>query len=124
MTLELFEDPNNRYWLSDEEVADLWPDAPADDLLAMLNAAAIEQLSAYAPASALEPYETNGYLYQPGLPDAFRLAQLMQVRNLYNAGRVSPAGDLGAGDFTFTPFPLTWQVQALLRPKRGRPVIG
>lgn len=124
MAFELIYDPEYHGWLTNDEVRDLWEDAPADEeLLNMLNDSAITQLTAYAPI-LLPKTSEDGLTYYPSVPQNYRLAQLMQVRNLFNAGRVAPSGDFGSGEFTFTPFPLTWQVQALLRPKRGRPLVG
>lgn len=46
-------------------------------------------------------------------------AQLQQAQNIWNAGRVSPAGDTGGEDFAFRPVPLDWHVKNLLRPAKG-----
>jgi hypothetical protein len=68
--------------------------------------------------------------YAPQLPDgalpplAYREAQLMQARNLWNASRVDPSGGEGADSFAVTPFPLDWTIKQLLRPKRARPVVA
>lgn len=55
------------------------------------------------------------------IPDRYRIAQLIQVRNLWNATLATGSGDLGGDTYTFTPRPLDWHVKALLRPARGRP---
>jgi len=55
------------------------------------------------------------------IPDRYRLAQLIQVRNLWNATMTTASGDLGGDTFQITPRPLDWHVKALLRPAQGRP---
>lgn len=94
-----------------------WRDAGAiaDRRLWVLLDIARTQVTDYAPA--LEPDQLP--------PIAYREAQLMQARNLWNASRVDAAGGSG-GDETFalTPFPLDWTIKQLLRPKRARPVVA
>lgn len=94
-----------------------WQDAPADDsrLFTLLQIAA-QQVAAYAPD--LEdgaPVPTN-----------YRYGQLMQARNLWNAGRVDPAqGNAEFGtSFVITPHPLDWIVRQILRPQRRVPVVA
>lgn len=91
-----------------------WQDAPArDERLWPLLELAKQQVLAFAPA--LE----DGQLP----PLNYRHAQLLQARNLFNAGRVDPStGDAGGEGFSLTPFPLDWNVKQLLRPKNPRPV--
>ena len=69
--------------------------------------------------------------YAPALNDGqypplnYRRAQLMQARNLWNAGKVDPStGDQGEGSFILSPVPLDWTVKQVLRPKQGRKPIG
>jgi hypothetical protein len=47
----------------------------------------------------------------------------MQARAIWNATKTGPADSLGADGLTVTVFPLDWNIKALLRPKRGCPVI-
>ncbi|MGA1838461.1 hypothetical protein VD659_16200 [Herbiconiux sp. 11R-BC] len=124
MAFEMFYDPEYHGWLTNAEIRDLWEDCPDDDdLLDMLNDSAIKQCEAYAPV--LKPTTTDdGITYFPSVPQNYRLAQLAQVKDLYNSSRANPSGDFGTGEFTITPFPMTWRVQALLRPKRGRPLVA
>lgn len=56
--------------------------------------------------------------------DATQYAQRLQVRNTWNAAKVSPTGGLGEDDFVIRPFPLDWHVKQILRPKRGVPVVA
>ena len=56
------------------------------------------------------------------IPTRYALAQLMQAKNMWNAGRVDASGGIGdGGDFVIRPVPLDWHVKQLLRPKRGAP---
>lgn len=89
----------------------LWPDAPddTDGLLTLYLAAAQEACVAYAPART--SYAT--------IPESWRMAQAMQAMNLYNAALASESGQTDAGGFGLTTHPLDWQVQQLLRPRRG-----
>lgn len=101
-------------WLNAVTIREVWDQAPADDdVLSLLIGAALTQVKAYAPAlPAGMP-----------VPPAYLWAQLLQTKNLWNAGSAS-GEESGGGDFVLRPFPLDWQVKALLRPKRGVPVIG
>jgi len=56
--------------------------------------------------------------------DATVYAQRVQVRNTWNAAKVSPAGEFGGDEFVIRPFPLDWHVKQILRPKRGVPVVA
>lgn len=57
-------------------------------------------------------------------PINYAEAQMMQAKNVWNAGRTAPSGDLGGDNFAITPFPLDWHVKALLRPTTGVPVFA
>lgn len=103
----------------------MWRDAPADDetLQTLLNTAQ-QQVVAYAPITyddtgAVVPIDPNA------VPVNYRQAQLMQARNMWNAGKVDPAS-AGMGDDTFAirPFPLDWMVKQIIRPKTGVPIVG
>jgi len=96
---------------------DGWPDAlHIDDhsLYRLLDVARGEVI-AYAPAL---PEDAP-------IPENYRMAQLMQARNRWNAARVDPSGgDADNTSFALTPFPLDWDIKQVLRPKSARPVIG
>jgi hypothetical protein len=60
------------------------------------------------------------------VPANFKLAQLVQSRNVWTATKAdSNSGGFSDGDYMPAPArPLDWHVQQLLRPKTGRPRIG
>lgn len=58
------------------------------------------------------------------VPVGWRLAQLKQAQNIWNASKASPTGDFDGGQYGLSTFPLDWAVRQLIRPKRGKPVIG
>jgi len=111
-------------WHTPDTVRAEWEDAEqiGDELLAQLVTAARYAVIAYAPA--LPPFLSTDEQPFQEIPDRYRLAQLMQVRNLWNAQQTSPSGDLGGESFAIQPRPLDWHVKALLRPARGRPRVG
>lgn len=103
-------------WHNLDSIRSEWPDAeaiPDWSLHAMLEVAR-EQCTAFAPA--LEE--------DAAVPTRYREAQRIQARNVWTAAKVAPDGSLGQEDFIVRPFPLDWHVKAILRPKRGIPVIG
>ncbi|MHC9045817.1 hypothetical protein ACYX8G_14620 [Microbacterium saperdae] len=108
-------------WHTPETIRDEWEDAEqiGDDLLAQLVTAARDAVMTYAPAL---PLPADGA--EQSIPDRYRVAQLMQVRNLWSAVDVKPSGEIGGETFTYQPRPLDWHVKALLRPQRGRPRVG
>lgn len=105
---------NAEGWHTLETAREQWTDAPYQDaILADLLEISYEQCLAYAPAP-----ESN-----LPLPVHYRVAQLMQARNIWNASKVSPSGDLGDGTYVISPKPLDWMIKQLLRPKRAVPVM-
>lgn len=106
-------------WHTVESARDQWVDAPTDDgadedatLLELLEVAKGAVL-AYAPA--VEDLE---------VPTNYRVAQLMQMRNIWNSSKASPAGEFDNGSYGLSSFPLDWQIRQILRPKQGKPVIA
>jgi hypothetical protein len=92
-----------------------WNDAPLQDVrLFQVLELARQQVTEYAPALAVDA----------PIPGNYRQGQLMQARNLLNAGTVSPDGGIGEGDFVLRPFPLDWMVKQILRPQRAVPTVG
>lgn len=107
-------------WYTVEEAQDDWADWPRQDddgtdLLESYLAAAKEAVLAYAPVVETPLVD---------IPDGYRIAQLLQARNIWNSGKATPTGDFDGGQYSLTTFPLDWQVRQLIRPKRGVPVIG
>ena len=87
-----------------------------DDSLESLLSVAKEAVIAYAPA--VEEELTT-------IPDGYRLAQLMQARNVWNSQKVSTTDNFDGGQYGITAsYPLDWQVRQLIRPKQGRPRVG
>lgn len=55
-----------------------------------------------------------------GIPVAWRVAQLMQARNVWNSSQASPNGGDGFDSIGYgltTTHPLDWQIKQLLRPR-------
>lgn len=102
-------------WITLDEVRDRWADAPLnDELLEQMLGAVHEQLVAYAPDLAEgEP-----------VPDRYREAEALQLRALGSAQQ-RDNDIVGFGDgFAVRVRPLGEEVKALLRPRRGKPVLG
>lgn len=118
-------------WHTSDTVRAEWEDAEqiGDDLLDQLVTAARDAVVTYAPAlnpDKTEPLDSEdpGSELVQTIPDRYRLAQLMQIQNMWNAQATSPSGDIGGDTYTIQPRPLDWHVKALLRPARGRPRVG
>lgn len=93
------------------QTADDIPDSLLDDLLHVAR----DSVLAFAPALP-EDYPLGK------CPPAYRLAHMMQTRNLWNAVEVDSDGGFGEGDFTIRPVPLDWIIKQVLRPKTAVPV--
>jgi hypothetical protein len=100
-----------------ERVINAWKDAPASnaEVLRMLLDVALEQVVQYAPE--------DDSLTTTSAPTRYVWAQLQQAKNLWNAGRVLPNGDVGTGDFVFVPRPLSREIQRVIRPVKGTPSV-
>lgn len=104
-------------WASLEDARTAWIDAETMDdaeLLGYLQAA-YEQCVAFAPALADDVDE---------VPARYIRAQVQQARALWRSLSAGDDNGLGPDGLTVTVFPMDWTVKALLRPRRGRPVIG
>lgn len=104
-------------WYTIDDAREDWRDAPAADArLWQLLTLARQQVIAEAPAL---PEDAT-------VPANCRAGQLMQARNLYNAGLTDPqTGAIGDDDtFQLRVFPVDWMVKQVLRPKRAIPVVG
>lgn len=107
-------------WISIDEARDWWRDAPHDDeYLQMLLDVAGQQVLAYGPYAVRIAIEEG-----LAVPNHYRVAQLAQTRNIWNASKLDPSGTIG-GDpgFSFTPFPLDWTIKQIIRPKTAKPVL-
>lgn len=85
------------------------------DLLTDLLFIARDSVVAFAPAL---PEDTPS----GKCPVAYRHAQFMQTRNLWNATEVDSGGGFGDGEYTIRPMPLDWIIKQILRPKTAVPV--
>ncbi len=105
-------------WHDVESARNQWVDAPLDDVaLEQLLEVAKGQVIAFAPALP-EPAEGA----EQTVPEHYRMGQLMQARNLWNAGKVDTAsGGMGDDTFIVRPRPLDWTVKQVLRPRKGVP---
>lgn len=99
-----------------EETVPHWPDAANIDPAAMqrLLLAAEAAVAAYAPA--LPPGSVQA-------PAAYKLATILHARDLHNAGRTDPAGNLGPDGYLIPQRPMHPTIKALLRPP-GPPSFG
>jgi hypothetical protein len=107
-------------WHDETSAQDEWPDAPVDEdggtsRLSTILEAAKDAVLSYAPEQEVVPVD---------IPAGWREAQLKQAQNIWNASKASPSGDFDGGQYGLSTFPLDWSVRQLIRPKRGRPVIG
>ena len=99
-----------------------WPggNAPFNDpALTELLTVAREQVEAFGKVIPVTVPVTP-------VPDRYRLAQLMQARNLWNAGKADTGSNGGFGDESFTiyTFPMDNAVKNIIRPKSGVPRFG
>lgn len=107
-------------WNTLDEARKLWADAGAmadETLQLLLDSAHLDCFTYLDPVDEVDPVGED-------ITASMRLAEIYQARARYNA--VNSAGDnqVGPDGMTVTVFPLDWQVQQLLRPKRGRPSIA
>lgn len=115
--VRLVVDDTSAQWATLALTRDQWVDARTmeDALLYELLELSKVQILEYAPALA------DGV----AVPLQYRLAQIVQAKNVYNSSLVDAgSGDIGNDTFTIRPFPLDWQVKQMLRPRRGTPVVG
>jgi len=108
-----------------ERLIGAWIDAPTTNLetCGFILSTARDQVWAYAPESQDddgEPIEVPA----TDVPDRLVYAQLKQAENLWNAGRVSSAGDTGMDGYTFTPRPLDKTIRGVIRPIKAAFDVG
>lgn len=96
-------------WESGEDI----PDTLLTDLLLVARLS----IEAFAPPLSAEMIQANQ------CPVNYRLAHLMQTRNLWNAVTVDSSGGIGEDmGYAYRPMPLDWIVKQVLRPKTSVPV--
>jgi hypothetical protein len=102
-----------------DRVRGAWSDAPIEnaELCSMILDVAREQVIAYAPAP--DPVPSGEPVPDP--PARYVYAQLQQARNLWNSGRTTGEGEVGAEGFVFRPYPLDKTIKQIIRPLDGKP---
>lgn len=96
----------------------LWPDADTlpDDVLQRLLDVATERCELFLPADQLDPYPSPQ-------PDRWTTACVLDARDVWTASRRD--GDvIGFDTYAIRVRPLSDSVRSLLRPRRGRPLVG
>lgn len=100
-------------WYTLEEARNDWAGAPMDDaqLQAVLDVSQYECLT-FASVPTYDPLA-------PVIPDGHRWAHLQHAKNIWNAQKVNPSGQLGddTQGFALTPWPLEWSIKQRLRPR-------
>lgn len=103
-----------------DDARGLWPDAETidDDTLTLALEAAWSSCSAFLPAEVVEP---DPGPYVP--TEAHRQANVLAARDLWQSYRRE--GDvIGFDTYAVRVRPLSDTVKGLLRPQRGRPLVG
>lgn len=103
-------------WHTVDTAREAWDGAPPSDFrLFQILELARDQCTEYAAELADDD----------PIPANYREGQIMQARNLLNAGMVDPAtGVEGSDTFVLRPHPLDWMVKQVLRPARAVPRVG
>lgn len=100
-------------WADTDEVAEDWPDAPAEAQLARLLGVAHEVLVEYVgKANVLDP-----------APERYALAQVMLTQHLWARKRGGDGDTFGPEGFAFSTYPLVMESRSLMLPKRS-PLTG
>lgn len=120
-----------------------WRDAPIEnpEVCGFLLEVAREQVIAFAPSPGTAASAVTAVLERFGLehhmvdvlavlelgddianpPSRYVFAQLRQASNLWDAGRATASGEVGAEGFMFTPRPLDKTIRSIIRPIDGKP---
>lgn len=109
-----------------ERLGGAWADAPLSNLevCEMILDIARGQVVEFAPDPADED-DAPEVLPDPAVvPTRYVYAQLQHAKTLWNAGRVNSQGDVGMGEFVFTPRPLDKTIRQIIRPTKGRFSVG
>lgn len=104
-------------WATPAEARNLWgtddTKGLSDDVLTTLLEVAFEECVAYAPA------------VEGTVPERYKLANIMQAREIYTASKRGDASAdvVGVGDFVVRARPLSAVVRQMLRPQ-GHSMLG
>lgn len=100
-----------------ERVLGAWSTAPFANLevLSLILTVAREDVIEFAPA----PGEEDDWDTAP--KERYVLAQLEQAKTLWDAGSTDGGGEIGEGQFTFTPRPLDARIKRMIRPVDRKP---
>lgn len=110
------------YTTDDEErLLAAWEDAPTADMetCGFILDVARDRVWAWAPESEDDDGEPVEAPTDATVPDRLALAQLSEAKNIWNAGRVNPNGDMGDGSFSYTPRPMDKTIKGMIRPPKG-----
>lgn len=100
-------------WADTAQVAEDWPDAPAEAQLTTLLAVAHELLVEYIGKDrVLDPP-----------PERYTLAQVLLTQHLWARKRGGDGDSFGPEGFTFSTYPLVMEARGLVRPKAS-PLAG
>jgi hypothetical protein len=99
-------------WLTVQEVLDLWPDAPGEDLdnlaeLANLMGTAHEFLKGKGPN--LEPP-----------PESYKSAQILYMKHLWARGTAGNGDTMGPDGYQVSTFPMVLEAIGLMKLHRRR----
>jgi hypothetical protein len=115
---------------AEERLLAAWIDAPTEntETCGYILGVARDQVWSFAPESETDEVDDDGepvtapvpLVDDDTVPDRLVYAQLKQAENLWNAGRVNSAGDVGAdGGYSYTPRPLDKTIRGVIRPVKG-----
>lgn len=94
---------------------ELWPDS---------SSLPVESLEHYLQVAHEECWAFLNHRVDPDpVPARYRQAQIMQARARRKSGLVGDSDQIGPDGLTVTVWPMDRSIKALLRPRRGRPVI-
>lgn len=85
-------------------------DEPAVQVTDLLHNLGVEETVITAVVTLLD-FEAS----EPGVPTRYVYAQIMQAKNIWFAGK----GEDGPDGFTFSPRPLSKDIQRIIRPTSG-----
>lgn len=101
-------------WATEADLPEVWQEGAQIYGIDLFLEAAQVACEAFAPPLAEDA----------DVPPNYKLAVIMQARNMWNATEVNASGSVGSEGYVFQPRPLDWHVTALLRPRRRVPLVG